>query len=86
MVLGTLKNASVLCPLFSAFGPDPVAQRMGLGNARVLVAIEALYRSKVAPIRDRLADLEHVLVIDERRHEFPGAQQAYSTGAGPNWT
>ncbi|WP_420644450.1 AMP-binding protein [Candidatus Leptofilum sp.] len=26
--LGTLKNRSVFCPLFSAFGPEPIFQRM----------------------------------------------------------
>ena len=26
--LGTLKNRSVFCPLFSAFGPEPICQRM----------------------------------------------------------
>src|SRR5688572_11551480 len=26
--LGTLKNTSVLCPLFSAFGPEPIFQRL----------------------------------------------------------
>ncbi|WP_037826366.1 acetate--CoA ligase [Streptomyces sp. NRRL B-1347] len=70
-VLGTLKNAGVVCPLFSAFGPEPVAQRMRLGNARVLVTTEALYRRKVAPIRDRLPDLAHVVIVGPRREEPP---------------
>ncbi|MER7172162.1 acetate--CoA ligase [Streptomyces mesophilus] len=73
-VLGTLKNTSVLCPLFSAFGPDPVAQRMGLGNARVLVTTEALYRRKVAPARERLPELEHVLIVGERSGALPGTE------------
>ncbi|MBM4073879.1 MAG: AMP-binding protein, partial [Planctomycetes bacterium] len=34
--LGTLKNGSVFCPLFSAFGPEPCRLRMELGGARVL--------------------------------------------------
>ena len=34
---GTLKNRSVFCPLFSAFGPDPIRMRLQLGDARVLV-------------------------------------------------
>lgn len=59
-VLGALKNNSVVCPLFPAFGPEPVRQRMSLGDARVLVTTEALYRKKVAPVRDRLPGLEHV--------------------------
>ena len=62
--LGTLKNASVFSPLFSAFGPEPVRPRMKLGSARVLVTTRALYSKKVAPIRDDLATLEHVLLVD----------------------
>ena len=33
--LGTLKNTSVFCPLFSQFGPEPVEQRLRRGDARV---------------------------------------------------
>lgn len=35
--LGTLKARCVLAPLFSAFGPEPVRERMRLGEAAVLV-------------------------------------------------
>ena len=61
--LGTWKNRSVFCPLFSAFGPEPIQQRMLRGDARVLVTTEPLYRMKVAPIRDQLPSLEHVLIV-----------------------
>jgi acetyl-CoA synthetase len=61
--LGTLKNRSVFCPLFSAFGPEPIRQRMELGEARVLVTSEALYTRRVAGLRDRLPQLEHVVLI-----------------------
>ena len=64
-VLGTLKHRSVACTLFSAFGPEPIRQRMALGSARVLVTTSALYRRKVAAIRPSLPDLEHVLVIGD---------------------
>jgi acetyl-CoA synthetase len=60
--LGTLKARSTFTPLFSAFGPDPIAQRMNLGRIRVLVTTPLLYRRKVAPILDRLPHLELVLV------------------------
>jgi acetyl-CoA synthetase len=63
-VLGTLKNASVVCPLFSAFGPEPVRQRLDLGDGRVLVTTPALYRRKVAPIRHDLPLLDHVILVD----------------------
>ena len=49
--LGTLKHGAVFCPLFSAFGPEPIEQRLRLGDARVLVTTTALYRRKVAELR-----------------------------------
>ena len=33
-VLGSLKNRSVVCPLFSAFGPEPGRQRLHHGDVR----------------------------------------------------
>ena len=62
-VLGALKNTSVVSPLFSVFGPDPIHQRIWRGDGRVLVTTPALYHRKVAPIRDALPDLEHVLLV-----------------------
>ena len=63
--LGTLKHGSVFCPLFSAFGPEPIEQRLRLGDGRVLVTTAALYRKKVADLRERLPGLRHVLVVGE---------------------
>jgi acetyl-CoA synthetase len=62
--LGTLKNASVFCPLFSAFGPEPIYQRLERGDARVLVTTTLLYTQKVAQLRSRLPKLEHILLTD----------------------
>jgi len=64
--LGTLKHRSVFCPLFSAFGPEPIRARLAIGGARVLVTTEALYRKKVAGLRGALPDLEHVLLVGLR--------------------
>ncbi len=64
VVLGALKHRAVACTLFSAFGPEPIRQRLALSGAKVLVTTEALYRRKVAPIREGLPDLRHVLLID----------------------
>ncbi len=65
--LGTLKHRAVFAPLFSAFGPEPIAARMTIGRGRVLVTTASLYEKKVAPVRERLTTLEHVLVIDDGR-------------------
>jgi acetyl-CoA synthetase len=64
-VLGTLRNGSVLSPLFSAFGPEPIRTRMAAGDARVLVTTESLYKRKVEQIAAALPGLRHVLVISE---------------------
>ena len=60
--LGTFKAGGVFCPLFSAFGPEPIRQRLSLGEAKVLVTTAPLYRKKVAALRPALPRLEHVLV------------------------
>jgi acetyl-CoA synthetase len=62
--LGTLKNTSVFCPLFSAFGPEPVQQRLRRGDARVLITTERLFQKNVAPARATLPGLQHVLLLD----------------------
>jgi acetyl-CoA synthetase len=67
--LGTLKHGAVFCPLFSAFGPEPIEARLRLGGTRVLVTTDALYARKVAPLRARLPALEHVFVV-----RTPGAR------------
>ena len=71
-VLGTLKNQSVFCPLFSAFGPQPLEQRLSRGDATVLVTTERLYRRNVAGLRERLPQLEHVLLTDADQHAGNG--------------
>jgi acetyl-CoA synthetase len=63
--LGTLKHASVYSPLFAAFGPEPVRERLALGDGVVLVTTPELYRTRVAGIRDSLPQLRHVLVTGD---------------------
>jgi acetyl-CoA synthetase len=62
-VLGALRGRYVACPLFSAFGPEPITQRMEIGDAAVLVTTSALYRRKFAAVRDRVP-ARHVLLLD----------------------
>ena len=61
-MLGALKHRCTVTPLFSAFGPEPIATRMTLGGAKLLVTTTSLYRRKVEPVRSRLSDLRHVLL------------------------
>jgi len=66
-VLGTLKHGSVVAPLFSAFGPEPIHTRLTLGDGAVLVTTDVLYDRKVRPMRAELPMLEHVVVVDTGR-------------------
>ena len=63
--LGALKNGTVVSPLFSAFGPEPIRTRLALGAGKVLVTTESLYRRKVAPVVADLPNLRHVLVVGD---------------------
>ena len=70
--LGSLKHGGVMSPLFSAFGPEPIKARMAIGNAKVLVTSEALYRRKIQPWRREIAGLEHVFLTDCSARPPPG--------------
>ncbi|HEY7569444.1 MAG TPA: acetate--CoA ligase [Gemmatimonadaceae bacterium] len=63
--LGALKHRAVFCPLFSAFGPEPIRARLTIGAGSVLVTTPTLYRRKVALIRDTLPELRQVLLVGE---------------------
>jgi acetyl-CoA synthetase len=63
--LGTLKHGSVFSPLFSAFGPEPIEQRLALGDGRALVTTPALYRRRVEQLRERVPGLAHVLLVGD---------------------
>ncbi|TDD37085.1 acetate--CoA ligase [Saccharopolyspora elongata] len=63
--LGTLKAGCVLSPLFSAFGPQPIADRLRIGQGAVLVTTPRLYRNKIEQIRAGLPQLRHVLVVGD---------------------
>ena len=66
-MLGALRNGSVVSPLFSAFGPEPIATRVNIGHADVLVTTTAIYKRKIAKIRDQLPSVRHVLLVDAAR-------------------
>ncbi|HSD73513.1 MAG TPA: acetate--CoA ligase [Steroidobacteraceae bacterium] len=67
--LGTLKLGAIYCPLFSAFGPEPLKTRLQIGRVRVLVTSDTLFRRKAAAVRAALPELERVLIV----RDDPGA-------------
>ena len=61
-VLGSLKAGFVVSPLFSAFGPEPIATRIEMGDGRVLVTTPELYRRKIAANRDQFPSVAHIVL------------------------
>jgi acetyl-CoA synthetase len=70
--LGTLKNLSIFCPLFSAFGPEAIFHRLQQGDARVLVTTTRLYHQKIKGLLKRLPKLQHVLLTDAPKDMHEG--------------
>ena len=62
--LGTLKNGSVFCPLFSAFGPEPIRTRIERGEGVALVTTKRLFTRKVADWWRDVPGLKHIILID----------------------
>jgi acetyl-CoA synthetase len=79
--LGTLKNRSVFCPLFSAFGPEPIRARLEIGEGAVLVTTPSLYQRKVAAIRATLPRLAHVLLVREEKGDESLPEGTHDFGA-----
>ena len=63
-VFGGLKIGAIVGPLFSAFGPDPVKDRMLDSGAKILVTQPEL-RKKIEKIIPDLPDLEKIIVVNK---------------------
>ena len=67
--LGILKAGGVIAPLFSAFGPDPVRDRMEDAGAKYLITSPEL-RNKLNDILPTIKTLKNVIVINKNgRHD-----------------
>ena len=64
-VFGTLKAGCIIGPLFSAFGPDAIRDRLENSEAVALVTQPHLLK-KVNAIRDELPALKHLIIADHR--------------------
>jgi len=65
-IFGALKVGAIVGPLFSAFGPDPVKERLLDSEARILVTTPDL-KSRLAPIFKDLPQLERCIIIDRTK-------------------
>ncbi len=62
-ILGTLKAGCVIGPLFSAFGPDAVKDRVADSGAKVLITSPSL-KKKIVEVIPELPALKNIIVVD----------------------
>jgi acetyl-CoA synthetase len=61
-LLGCLRSGRVACPLFTAFGPEPIRARMEVADAAAVVTTRSHYRRKFEAIRDRSTARSYILI------------------------
>ncbi|UCE46114.1 MAG: acetate--CoA ligase [Methanobacteriota archaeon] len=62
--LGTIKAGAIASPMFPAFGPDAIRDRLLDSGAVALVTSSELAK-RVYPIKEQLPDLKHIIVVDD---------------------
>lgn len=65
-IFGALKVGAIVGPLFSAFGPDPVRERLMDSEAKILVTTPEL-KGRLAPIFGDLPQLERCIIINRTK-------------------
>ncbi len=63
--LGAWKIGAVFAPLLSSLGPGPIASRLSIARAKVLITTPSLYKERIAPQRQKLSTLTSILKIGE---------------------
>ncbi len=75
-ILGTLKAGGIVGPLFSAFGPEAVKDRMADSRAKVLVTSSAL-KKKIVGILPELPDLERIVIVQRGKEMSDSEDLSY---------
>ena len=76
-ILGALKAGGVVGPLFSAFGPDAVRDRVADSEAKVLVTSPAL-KKKIVEILPQLPALKKIVIVTRESHEVDPGDVSYA--------
>jgi len=75
-ILGTLKAGAVIGPLFSAFGPDAVKDRLADSAAKVLITSPVL-KKKIMDILPDLPDLKNIVLVRRGRNSVDPGDLSY---------
>ncbi len=71
------KIGAIAGPLFSAFGPDALRDRLQDSEAKVIVTNKAL-KAKLDLIKHQLPDLQYVIVVDADQQELKAGELSYT--------
>ncbi len=74
--IGVTKIGAIVGPLFSAFGPDALRDRLIDSQAKVLITNCAL-KQKIDKIRDGLPDLQHIIVLGADQSSLEPGEFSY---------
>ena len=64
-LLGILKAGAIMGPLFSAFGPEAVKDRLEDSGSKVIITSPKL-KKKIANILPELPALEHIIIVNKK--------------------
>ncbi|HEX9906952.1 MAG TPA: AMP-binding protein, partial [Thermoplasmata archaeon] len=62
--LGAIKYGAIASPMFPAFGPDAIRDRL-LDSGAALLVTDAELKKRVYEIKDQLPELKHIIVIGD---------------------
>jgi acetyl-CoA synthetase len=79
-VLGTVKAGCVIGPLFSAFGPDAVLDRLEDSEAKIVLTTPKLVKT-ILEVKDRLPALQTIIIMNRRNtpYELGPGEVSYET-------
>ena len=70
------KIGAIAGPLFSAFGPDALRDRLLDSEAKVIITTPAL-KAKLDEVKDQLPDLEYVIVVGSDKGKLKSGELSY---------
>jgi len=68
-LIGVLKAGGVIGPLFSAFGPDAIKDRLGDCEAKVIITIPRLVKT-IHEIMDDIPSLQTIVIVNKRNNPY----------------
>ena len=68
-LIGVLKAGGVIGPLFSAFGPDAIKDRLGDCEAKVIITIPRLVKT-IHEIIDDIPSLKTIIIVNKSKNTY----------------